>query len=267
MNMFEKWIQREFPDGVLYVHEIETETLESFKNDRLDEVTATTVNSNLLHIQSFFSWLHRKQYIENHPFENLKLPKPSRRTTVPNRREWEVIKDQTAELVRQSHRPKPLWIAIWMICRTGMRLTEVVEMKWERGGTDYGDGHSRSYIYLDGTTAVIYLKRKLRRVPMDHIWNDITRLERDDNLYLFESPSRPGKLIHREGYSKRISDYLTALGFDDYTAHSLRHAFITELVRNGHNMTKISRLVGHSSESLTERYTHLRTDDFKDMLT
>lgn len=46
-------------------------------------------------------------------------------------------------------------------------------------------------------------------------------------------------------------------GLEGVTAHSLRHSFATDLNRNGADIYTISKLMGHSSISSTERYLHL----------
>ena len=45
--------------------------------------------------------------------------------------------------------------------------------------------------------------------------------------------------------------------------HDLRHAFATRLIRKGVDLYRVSRLLGHSSVTTTERYLHLATDDLE----
>ena len=44
-------------------------------------------------------------------------------------------------------------------------------------------------------------------------------------------------------------------------AHSLRHTFATEYLRAGGDLYRLSRIMGHSTTRITERYLHLLVDD------
>ncbi|MFP4315218.1 MAG: tyrosine-type recombinase/integrase, partial [Desulfovibrionales bacterium] len=50
-------------------------------------------------------------------------------------------------------------------------------------------------------------------------------------------------------------------GLKDFHFHDLRHTFCTNLRRNGADIKTIKDLIGHKDIRMTERYTHIITEE------
>lgn len=89
------------------------------------------------------------------------------------------------------------------------------------------------------------------------------RIERVENPYIW--PSRTGKQIWNSGASKSFMQTVGECGInapgvefsEKVTFHSLRHTFCSWLTMGGTPLSVVSQAVGHKSEAMTKRYSHL----------
>lgn len=88
-----------------------------------------------------------------------------------------------------------------------------------------------------------------------------------ESHYVF--PGRNG--MKRDSVSKTFARTVQSTGLNDtvedrlqkVTFHTLRHTFASWLVMAGVNIYTLQKIMGHSSISMTERYSHLAPDTFK----
>lgn len=93
------------------------------------------------------------------------------------------------------------------------------------------------------------------------------RLHNTNSPYIFASRSDPDK---PRGYAvKGISKAIDRAGlnaehlvkrYGTFTPHCFRHTFASRLAQNGMDLYQISKLLGHTSTQMTQRYAHLIQD-------
>lgn len=140
-------------------------------------------------------------------------------------------------------------LVVLLGCRAGLRRGEIAALKW----ADVDFTNNQLYIAPNKT-------EKHRYVP----------ISADLRKALLATPKKKGPYVVNVGDEKKRNskDFLTAY-YSKATAqlpfkcglHKLRHTFASHLVQNGVDLYRVSKLLGHSSVTMTEIYAHLVPQD------
>lgn len=304
LNLFKQYMTNHYGD--IDIKKITRKHIVRWREQRYTEVNSpTTISVNMRTVRSFFSYMVKTDRLTSNPFDGVDIP-TSRRRRSENINELfdelliiikeEVERRKKGKSKRRKRNPNNekesldwfydnVWFVhhLWIMMNTGMRSGEVSIMKWKRGKLDEGDDHSRSYVYLskDLKTITIYFKRRKRELPvLPPVKDSLELLKKSQKklksspTYLFEnkntgkphSTTTSGKLFKRllKDLNKKDEDLKLDV---DHTPHSIRHGYISHILRNGGSIFNVSRIVGHSTEQITEMiYTHTRPDDVSDTM-
>ena len=141
-----------------------------------------------------------------------------------------------------------------LLYATGLRISELTNLELsqidlKRGLIKILGKGGKERIVPIGETALAWV-----RDYIDNVRKDI--VNKNDNIYIFLS--HKGKKMSRKSCWNFISEY-SKLALDNkyISPHSLRHAFATHLLNNGADLRSVQMLLGHSSLSTTQIYTHV----------
>jgi len=91
---------------------------------------------------------------------------------------------------------------------------------------------------------------------------DYLAQRQDDNPALFLN--RSGNRFSVRGVALLVNRYLRSIGVTDRSGpHLLRHTFATHALRARPNLRAVQELLGHSSVTTTQRYTHMEAEDLQ----
>lgn len=214
----------------------------------------SSIARKLAALRTFFRFLTREGILEKNPARLIATPRQEKK--IPGRlEEVEVARllecpDRSTPLGRRDH------AILELVYATGLRVSELV-------------GLDRSSLELDARLVRTRGKGgKERLVPYGEIAADaLERYLRDRREIARRGPgtdalflnARGGRLGERSVH-RLVGKYLKQAALrSGLSPHSLRHAFATHLLERGADLRSIQELLGHSSLSTTQKYTHLTT--------
>lgn len=148
-----------------------------------------------------------------------------------------------------------------MLYSSGCRVSELVSIKISDFAGNYssvivkgkGSKYRKVFFEDDAQNALkLYLKDRNLRFPNLN----------EDILFL----NQKGKPLTTQGVWYILNRYSGAEGTGRHISpHTFRHTFATALLTNGADIRLVQEMLGHSSISTTQRYTHITTERLKEV--
>lgn len=131
-----------------------------------------------------------------------------------------------------------------LLLSTGIRSNELTLIK-----TENVDLKNRR-IYLDKT------KTKPRYTPITPELLSIldTLIRNQNSIWLFPKKDNLNSHISTDAIRSLLARIKKALNINVLSAHKLRHFYATHLLKNGVDIKTVSKLLGHTTIAMTERY-------------
>ena len=227
------------------------------------EISPRSQSRMLSGIRSYFQYLILEDIIAADPTELINGPKADR--YLPEVLSYEEIR-QMIESIDLSHPQGTRNVAIIeTLYACGLRVSELTSLRI-------------SHIYPDlQMIRVIGKNNKERLVPIGESALHHIRLylEGDRNRMMnIDSSSkdilflnRRGKKLSRVMVFNIIKESAVKAGITkNISPHSLRHSFATHLVEGGADLRAVQEMLGHSSITTTEIYTHMQADYLRETM-
>ena len=251
----EQWLQY-LNENELPWNEISKQNINSFIANYPRKITRRTQARKLTVLRSFYGFCRRQNFMEQklsiaQPRYKRSLPKPIRGI------ELEAILDDDSGQKRFIQiRDRTLLSVMYS---SGLRISELLALNPENvliqeeiveQFTVTGKGKKDRIVFLgdDARTLLrLYLPER-------------DKVVRDHALFI----NARGKRLSRRGANYIIKTRAQNLNISDqYSAHSLRHSFATDLIDSGADIRNVQELLGHSSVSTTQNYVYVAKEKIK----
>jgi len=222
------------------------------------QLSTSTINHNISVLRSFYKFIVVNEHFTTDPMEYIEIPKL--RKSLPKVLSYdEVVKLLDVDLVdKYSYRNKAM---LELMYATGLRVSELVNLKindidFEECLVKTMGKGSKERIIPIGDYAILFVLKYLKDYrPL--------LLKKDYNDYLFLN--NRGKKISRQSFYKIVDELAIKKGITtEISPHTLRHSFATHLLDRGADIVSIKEMLGHSSLSTTQIYTHISNQKLKD---
>ena len=213
-------------------------------------------------IKGFFSFLLEDELREDNPSALLETPKLG--LYLPDTLSLEEIEKLISATEENTDLAKRNRCMIEVLYGCGLRVSELTELQISN------INFKENYLKIQGKGD------KVRFVPLadytaDFIKNYINNIrskqkinpKHSDILFL----NSRGAQISRQMVFLIIKDIVRKAGIQkNISPHTFRHSFATHLLQNGADLRFIQEMLGHSSITTTEIYTHLNTEELHETI-
>jgi site-specific recombinase XerD len=235
--------------GDLPLHKIGIREIEKFLAAKRGDASAWTARKYYIALASAFETARRWGHIIDNPFRAVAKPR------VPELQPLYFTHSDFKSLLASIDDIDFRELVVTAVS-TGMRLGELQEMSW-----DWLD-FCRKVITVRNTEKFTTKNGRTRVVPMTE--NLCKMLLQRKERFTGEVPHvfhRQGRRLLKDYVSKTLKRYVRKAGLNEKLHfHSLRHSFASYLALEGVSLYAIQRLLGHSTPTVTQVYSHLQPE-------
>lgn len=246
-------------EGITNLEEVEYIHARLYITKLYDEKKArTSISRKISSIRSFFKFLNREFNLDDSPFRSLYHPKKEKR--LPNFFYEEELSQLFERNVGTDNKSIRNMALLELLYATGIRVSECTSIELEDLDFHYsiirvmGKGRKERIIPFGQ-----YAHEALSKYIED-VRPKLMKSEKHNKLFV---NMRGGELTPR-GVRYILEEMIkNASMHTKIYPHMLRHSFATHLLNHGADLRTVQELLGHSSLSSTQVYTHVTKEHLR----
>ena len=267
--------ERRYPDTTINSYERDiTQYYEFLKENKIEDKNITndeirsylkymdelkysksTISRNLSALRHYYNFLMITYDYKNNPFKQIRNPKKDKK--IPNFLQYDELENIINSIPLDNALDVRNRLIIELLYATGLRVSELTSLEInqinysEREIKVVGKGNKERIVYF-GEYCEEILKLYLRQYR-----NELLQGKKNDALLL----NKDGDPLSSRGVELIINNIIKELALKhNVSPHTLRHTFATDLLNNGADLKSVQELLGHSSLSTTQIYTHITNE-------
>lgn len=256
--------KKDLEDLLLYISETEgTEDLKKVDKKIIrnfivslseKKIQKRSINRKLSSLRSFYLYLLKIGEIQVSPLETIPSLKFYAEKQIPISEEemenlGEILESESGNSLEK--------LIIETLYQTGMRKSELCNILLEQ--VDF----SKSEIFVKGKgnkQRVVPISENLLKQMREYI--AIRKPNEDSGIYFFVREN--GKKLSEKFVYSVVNRYLSLITLKKKKSpHILRHSFATHVLNNGAEISKVKKILGHSSLASTQVYTNGNIEQLK----
>lgn len=251
------------------ISDISLDMLESYIAHLHVKFKPKTAKRKIAAVKAFFNYLEYKDLIMFNPFNKMRikfrepitLPKTIPINTLENLLRYIYNYHRNAKTIYQRQKSLQDIMIVEILFSTGIRISELCSIK----ASDINSS--------DNTLIITGKGNKERRLQLcnENVLTLLSEYKQEFQTYInkcgYLFANHSGKAISEQSVRRMINKYVSLCGIDMHiTPHMFRHTFATSLLESDVDIRYIQEMLGHSSITITEIYTHVTTAKQKDIL-
>lgn len=246
----------------LLLEDLTEDALRGFRiwmNRRDPPLSTSTQNYHVIAIRMLLKYFTREG-IPSVPVERIELAKhPQRQVDFLEKEEVDRLLAAPEGLSIRAIRDRAI---LEMLYSTGLRVSELTALNVDSINADKGEFAVRG---KGGKVRPVFLSERARH-QLD-AWIAARKNIVHEALFVGipRGRSRPMQRLTPRSIQRMVKKYSIKAGIvgKEVHPHTLRHSFATDLLRNGADLRSVQALLGHSSITTTQVYTHVTDPQLK----
>ncbi len=229
------------------------------RRDYCEAVSTITINNYLRNLRAFFNWLEYECIIKQNPMQRIKLLKSERKPKeYMDDTDFRKLTHSLNKALYPEHRD---YAIIMLLMDTGMRLGECSSLLVSDVDMTNLSISLRAEITKGRRNRVVFFSPKTETLLRHWLSFKDRHVESD---YLFPMKQN-GEHITVSAFERNFKVYLKRISIKGkYSPHCLRNNFAKRCLMSGMDIYTLSRILGHSSVTVTEKaYLDLTDDDLR----